>query len=270
MMSDPREPRRRYGDKEIGLILKRATELQKQEPTSSAERGGLTLAELEEIGAEAGIDPRLLRRAAAELDAGAVGATAEGLTRLVGAPLAIQYDRTLPGELTEADFMSLVPEIQKVAEGHGHAGLLGNTLTWQSRTDEGGRSLQISVSSRDGRTQILISERLGQHAGALFGGLVGGVGGGAGLGIGLGVGLGALQSALFAVAWPVGVVVGSFTLARSIYRSTFKRRHRLLRGLLDRLTERVEFVTAQKTLASPAERREIPGSLSRPDPENPD
>ena len=48
-----------YGDKEIGQILKRATELQGQEP-SAPSSSGLTLQELEEVAVEAGIDPRFL------------------------------------------------------------------------------------------------------------------------------------------------------------------------------------------------------------------
>jgi hypothetical protein len=78
------EHRRRYGDKEVGLILRRATEFQRQEPASAAEGGGLTLAELEEIAAEAGIDPRHLRRAASELDESGAWLRPEGAARLLG------------------------------------------------------------------------------------------------------------------------------------------------------------------------------------------
>jgi hypothetical protein len=65
-MTESGEHRRRYGDKEVGLILKRAAEIQSQGPESAA-GGGLGLRELEEIATEAGIDPNSLRQAAAEL-----------------------------------------------------------------------------------------------------------------------------------------------------------------------------------------------------------
>jgi hypothetical protein len=240
--------RRRYGDKEVGLILKRAAELQRQEPAAAAEGGGLSLAELEEIGAEAGIDPRLLRRAAEELEASGAAFAGEGAARALGAPIAIKYERVLSGEFPESEFERLVPEIQRAADGLGQAGVLGRTLTWQSTSRNNERTLHVSISSRDGKTRILIEERLGQMAGQLFGGLMGGLGGGMGLGVGLGVGIGALGSAVFAVAWPIGAITGSYLLARSIYRTSVRRRQRALRDLLDRLTEEVENMNEGRAL----------------------
>ena len=51
-MAESGSNRRRYGDKEVGLILKRAAELQRQEPAAGTEGGGLTLTELEEIAVD--------------------------------------------------------------------------------------------------------------------------------------------------------------------------------------------------------------------------
>ncbi|NIN71902.1 MAG: hypothetical protein GTO46_08230 [Gemmatimonadetes bacterium] len=152
-MEGPAERRRRYGEEEVGLILKRAAELQRQEPAGSGEGGGLTLAELEEIAAEAGIDPRHLQRAAQEVDSLAVPLHGEGADRLIGAPLVLKFERSLPGELPEDRFESLLPNIQDAVEGYGQPSLLG-------------------------RTRIRIEERSSQLATQLFGGIVGGVGGG--------------------------------------------------------------------------------------------
>ena len=68
-MTEPLPLPRVYGEKEIGQILKRATDLQHEEP-SAPSAAGVTLAELEDIAAEAGIDPVYLRRAAMEVDSG--------------------------------------------------------------------------------------------------------------------------------------------------------------------------------------------------------
>jgi hypothetical protein len=56
----------RYDDKQVGLILKRATELATDSSPESSPGDGLSLAELEQIAVEAGIDPVLIRRAAQE------------------------------------------------------------------------------------------------------------------------------------------------------------------------------------------------------------
>jgi hypothetical protein len=259
-MSESGERRRRYGDKEVGLILKRAAELQRREPESAAGGSGLTLAELEEIAVEAGIDPRLLRRAADDLDAGAASLHSEGAARVLGAPVSIKFERTLTGEIPESEFERLVPEIQQAADAYVQPSLLGRTLTWQSTTPDNLRTLQVVVSSRDGRTRIRIEERLSQLAWAMFGGMIGGGGGGIGLGVGLGVGLGALQSALFAIIWPVGIIGGAYLLGRKVYRSTVRRRQRVLRELLDRLTEHVESVVTDAQLEPGASPPELPSA----------
>ena len=239
-MHDPTEPRRRYGDREIGLILERAAELQRQEPASTAEGSGLTLTELEDIAAEAGIDPQHLRRAAEELETSGAALAREGMARVLGAPPTIKLERSLKGELPESEFERLVPEIQAAADSHGQASLLGHTLTWRSSTPQNERSLLVTVTARDGRTRISIEEKLHGLAGGLFGGILGGVGGGVGLGVGIGVGVGALGSAAFAIAFPAVVIGGSYALARTIFSSTARARHRKLRNLQERLTEHVE------------------------------
>ena len=80
---------RHYDEREVTRLLRRASELQRESGTAPAT--GLTLRELEEVAAEAGIDPGALRQAAAEL-----GARAErgGLGRLFsGEPPRILLER---------------------------------------------------------------------------------------------------------------------------------------------------------------------------------
>lgn len=70
-MSDHPTPPRLYSEEEVSKILDRATGLHRERPGhSSGSSSGLSLAELEEIALEAGIDPLDLRRAAMELDSG--------------------------------------------------------------------------------------------------------------------------------------------------------------------------------------------------------
>jgi hypothetical protein len=236
-MSDPDRPRRRYGEKEVGLILKRATELSQGAPEPT-EGSGLTLEELEEIAIEAGIDPRFLRDAAAELETR--GPTPEGIERLLGGPVMVELQRRVPGEVPEDRWDDVIHEISRAADGQGHPSVIGRTLSWVLSDPNRQRFLQVTVSNRDGETLIRIEERMQQLAGAIYGGLLGGVGGGLGLGVGLGVGLGAMGSALFATVFPVAVFAGSFWAAHLAFGSTANKRRRSLTTLLDRLTELVE------------------------------
>jgi hypothetical protein len=163
------------------------------------------------------------------------------------------------GEIPGEDLGELVPEIQRAADGHGNASQLGHTLTWNSGTGgDAERTLQVTVTSRDGQTRIRIEERLHGMAGALFGGIVAGGGTGLGLGVGLGVGLGALGSAAFATLFPVGAIGGCYLLARSIFAAVSKRRRRVLLQLLDRITEYVMSLAPPTPLSEDPPRGQLP------------
>lgn len=239
---------KRYSDKEVSALIKRATELQEEEsaPRRGTSEAGMTLAELQEIAAEAGIDPKLIQRAAAQVD------LPKSLTigeKLAGGPLLISVERIVPGELSEEALSRIVPEIQRVATGHGNASMVGRTLTWSSETSQRQRTFQVTVSAKDGETLIRAEERLHGLAGSLFGGLMGGMGGGIGFGVGMPLGIEVLGSAAFAVGFPVLVIGGSYFLARTILKRTGRTRRQVLSHLVDQIADQVP-KTAQLTSGS--------------------
>lgn len=240
-MTEPTKLPRVYGDKEIGRILKRATELQHREPSAPA--AGVTLADLEEIAAEAGIDPVFLRRAALEVDS-TVG-DSNFWTRVVGDDLTIVREITLSGELTEDGFERIVGTIQANSREHGQPSLMGRTLTWRAETPSKTRTMQIVVTSRDGGTHIRFEENLMQIASGLFGGLGGGFGIGVGMGVGVPIGLEVLGSALFAFAAPLGLAGITLVACRGIYRNVVKRRRKAVSDLFDRVVIEAEASMAQ-------------------------
>ena len=242
---------RLYGEQEIGRILKRATELQHSEPTAPS-AGGVTLAELEEIAAEAGIDPRYLRRAALELDSG-TGDTSFW-ARVVGDELMLTREIVLPGELGADGFERILSTIQAHTRLHGQPGVLGRTLTWRAETPSKSRTMQVVVSTRDGHTHIRMEENLGQLASGLFAGVTAGFGVGVGAGVTLPIALEVLGSAALAVAGPIGFVTLSYVACRGIYRSVTRRRRNALDGLLERVVAEAQASIAAATVAPPPER----------------
>jgi hypothetical protein len=93
---NPSGSRRRVTDREIGLILRRAVELDKGSPSKAVSSArGLTLAELQEIAKEAGIDPGMVGRAVAEMEnKGSLE------PRSIGGPSPVKREvRTVPGKL---------------------------------------------------------------------------------------------------------------------------------------------------------------------------
>ncbi len=250
----PTSRSRVYGDKEIGQILKRATELQGQEP-SAPSSSGLTLQELEEVAVEAGIDPRFLQRAALEL--GMSPDDSGFWAKVVGDELMLQRETTVPGELSEDGFERVASVIQIGTREHGHPSLLGRSLHWQAETPSKTRTVQITVTSRDGKTYIRAEENLHQLAGGLFGGGVGGGGVGIGVGVGLPLGLG-LGSALLATAIPLGVVGLSYIGAREIYRRVTSNRRLAMGDLFDKILAEVYACVEDRALESGKTPEQLP------------
>ncbi len=226
---------RDYDDKQVAMILRRATELQARGPDSPGKAGGLSLADLEEIAAEAGIDPRNIRRAVEELEGGDLASGDWSL--LLGSALTLRAERHIDGEVPDSVFDDVLVEIQNAGLGHGQPSVVGSTLTWRAGGAQNTSSLQVTVSAREGRTEIWAEERRHQTAGGLFGGVVGGAGVGIGLGVGLPIGLEALSSPLFAVIFPVVILGLTYGLARSIFRGTGKRKRAKLQRLVDKIAE---------------------------------
>jgi hypothetical protein len=233
---------RRYSDKEVRALLKRASELESQASALPAPVEGPTLSELEAIAEEAGINPLAVRRAAREMDAGGrtVAPSSPVSSAVLGAPLSVQLERVVQGNAPDSVLERLLPALHRASGGTGNPSLLGRTLTWQSAIPQSARALQVTVSAGSGGTHILIEERYGNLAGGLFAGLVGGGGGGIGLGVGVGVGVGALGSALFATLFPLAAIGGSFLLARSIYGSFVRKREAVLGRLMEEMVAVLE------------------------------
>ena len=236
-MTDHPTPPRIYGDEEIGQILKRATELQHREP-SAPSSSGLTLQELEEVAVEAGIDPRFLQRAALEL--GTSLTDSSFWTKVVGDELMLIRETTVPGELNDDGFERVVSVIQLGTREHGQPSLLGRSLTWRAETLNKTRTIQVTVTSRDGQTHVRLEENLPQLAGGVFGVGVGGVGIGVGLGAGLPLaGFLGLGGSLLAAAFPLGALGLAYIGARGVYRATTRKRRSVMGELFDKILAEV-------------------------------
>ena len=256
-MSDPSQlPGRRFDEKEVAAIIKRASELQ-QVDTISESTTGMSLAELEQIAREAGLDPALVRRAAADLD---TRVTDQQPSAFFGAPTTLVLERTIDGEVPTEEYEAIVLEIQRELGGVGSASGLGRSLVWTMTTHGhrrvATRTVQVTVTPRDGRTTIRIDEPLRPMAGGLFGGVMGaGLGSG---GIVMGVGMRLFDSMPVAMGLVGGVVGASYLVARTIFGRMVRGRGERLQVLMSRLAERVATTSARRLEPTrPAERRSL-------------
>ena len=250
--------RRRYRPDEIDEIVKRASEMEASNPTSS---GAMTIGGVESIAREVGISPTLVRSAAASLTpkvrSGDVAATAPQtptpLHRVIGGPTRLRFDRVVDGELDESDYLALVDEIRRTVENVGQVSQLGRSFTWTMSRGAGERDVEISVSVRGGRTHIAIQENLKNLAGVIWGGVGGGMGGG-GMGPILGGLIGGLHAPeLAAVVVPAWLGL-TFVTARTSYRWTTRKRNKMLEGLADRLASMTAELIGERPRLTSGER----------------
>jgi hypothetical protein len=232
-MSDHPGPGRRFDDEEVARILERAAELEHRAPLAPPEISGMTLAQLEQVAAEAGIDPQHVRDAAVALERETRTPALPGAS-LLGAPMRLELERTVEGEIPAGAYEALPETIRATIPNPGYVSTLGKSFEWNSANPQ--RALRVTVTPRAGRTVIRIEERFGNLVGGLFGGIVGGVGGGGG-GTAMGVIGGALHNIPAAVAAAGVALVGSFLLTRTIFRKVVRYRSAELHRLLDALAE---------------------------------
>jgi hypothetical protein len=258
-MPDNSNRERRFNEEEVALIIKRAAELQQTEQTEQDPGSALSLSDVEQIAREAGIDPKLVRRAALGLDQ---PSTTIRPSPWIGAPTRLVFERVVDGEIPVEEFESLIALVRRKLGDNGLPSVLGRSLAWSSsqgaRRKGQGRLIDLSVVPRGGVTTIRVEEELRNIAGGLFGGLVGGGGGGT-TGISIGIGMGVLHSVEFAALLWVAVASGFYALARTIFGNIAAKREHELRELADRLEEQVTAAVASPPAAMrDGSRRSLP------------
>jgi len=181
--------------------------------------------------------------------------------RWFGAPLQLEFERTFEGAFPAEKFEELVENIRDITRDRGRTELMKSSVAWwSSATERGiGPFTCVTLTVKDGKTILRVTDKLGQLAGAMYGGLWGGIGGGG------------LAAPIFAtIALPVLAPVffgawigGTFGLARTIYKRQAKKRAQKLQQVF----AAVEGVVARE-LKSPVElanesREELPEKRTR-------
>jgi serine/threonine protein kinase len=231
--------KRKYRQDEIEAIVNRAAEIEASNPTMS---GAMTIGGIEDVARDVGIAPRHVRSALAALSPRRKTreAALEQPKRniLLGAPTRLLFERSVEGELADADYSLLVEEIRIALKEVGQVSQLGRSFSWTlNKGSSGTRNVEVAVSVRNGRTRIIVQENLNNLIGAIYGGVGGGLGGG-GMGpmIGLLVGTKVVAAAAMGLVVPAWLAV-VYGVARSSYYYAVKRRAKTLGGLADKLAE---------------------------------
>jgi hypothetical protein len=134
---------RRFNEREVREILKKASSSQSREEVRDAD--GISLVELQEVATELGLDPRHIELAAQQLGPGAPSRASIFNGRTV-------WDRTVDGEVGANEWLGMVAIIQRFYKGAGAITQRGSNYDWAA-SEEGG-SLALTVNVRNGRSRI--------------------------------------------------------------------------------------------------------------------
>lgn len=216
-----------YSDEEFALILRQASELATRAEPSGTSSGGLTLAEMQAVAAQVGIDPALVERAARMV---AVKAAASPLDRLMGGPLRHAEVARFPVRLdadAAARLLSAVRISAVVAGGKdvGHSSPLG--ITWH----DGGEMEALGVTARSDAEGTAVSVTLDRSGTLAF--------------VAMASGITMLLSLLFAgsalypedpalgIGGAIAGVGGTLAIARGYWASSTRRARERIRGAMD-------------------------------------
>lgn len=141
---------RRFTDREVALVLRRASEIDESEGPGSGK--GLTLQDLRDIASEVGISPEAVTKAVASLD-GTLGRDGSYL----GAPLVQRAVRAVPIDLDPSSVAQLMRLVDERASGAGSVAEALGSVRWTSSASL--RSTQVSVTPGPGETVIQVVEK---------------------------------------------------------------------------------------------------------------
>ncbi|UCF98051.1 MAG: hypothetical protein JSV89_00595 [Spirochaetaceae bacterium] len=224
---------KRFFDREIAEIIKRASTIQGGEGAQSGEEG-VSLEELVSIGGELGISAEAIHAAVYAVAFG----SPDSRIPFLGESVTATSSRTVAAKASTNQLLELSAALTQIIGEQGTSTTAGGIVTWKSDPFVAlrkGFDMRVEVRPLRSGAHVTVRENLGAIAVGLFGGIGGGFGIGVGVGVGIGVGVGALGSVLFATLFPIGILAISYFGARFLYRSIVS----IHRAKVTALTEKI-------------------------------
>ena len=135
-----------YNETEIGTILKRAAEMSHADVNSSGM--GLSVEELQQLGAEAGLNPEFIIRAAAELHAD----KPKRIKNIFGGPVSYEREMVLDGEISASEWEEFLASIRSTFKDPGVVTTRENIFEWTVKSSGG--SAQVTARTVDNTTRV--------------------------------------------------------------------------------------------------------------------
>jgi hypothetical protein len=144
-----------YGDEELALILHKAAELARLSKAERDSSSGLSLEEIKTVGAEVGLDPSLIERAARLIPQG----PESRLERLIGGPLQHRRDVRVRTTLTAEKAAHLLATVRGIVEVQGEGQSDASGMSWHSKGGAVHTSVTANAETGGIRVRVRVDRR---------------------------------------------------------------------------------------------------------------
>jgi hypothetical protein len=191
-----------------------------------------------------------------------VATPAGNASKWLGAPTQLEFERTFEGAFPADRFEELVEQLRELTRDRGRTELLKSSVAWWSSSSERstGPFTCVTVTVKDGRTILRVTDKLTNLAGGVFGGIGGGVGGG-----GIIAPIGATIAMPVLAPFVFGAWFGAaYLFARTVYKKAAKKRAQKLQQIFGAVEAAVaRELKSPVELATEETREGLPGSRER-------
>ncbi len=254
-----RPSNRSYTDREIGALIKRATEL--NDATEGSAERRLYLEDIEHMASDLGLSPESIRTAALEMEN---RPHSDRATNLFGGPFVVETGRIVDETITSEQWEQMVLELRAFTGKRGQVDTVGSAREWIHALGEGDEGFnfvktRVVVRPRNGKTSIELRKYFGGTVVPIYM-------------LASGVSIFIAFAAINAIPGPTtvalaaGGIVGALAVVRMFVKSWVGRQRVKFERLLDRIewTQSRAF-TAALASGAETERIEIP-EMVEPEP----
>lgn len=153
---------RRYTEDEMVMIFAEATRIEHTGGRQLARRDGMTLAELQAVGTEAGIRAERVAAAARALDSGGRTPT----QRMLGLPVGVGHVVGIDRKVTDAEWDRLVADLRQTFDARGVVRVDGSLRQWTNG------NLQAFLEPSEEGERLRLRTLHANARSSIFGGLV--------------------------------------------------------------------------------------------------
>ncbi|NNE69992.1 MAG: hypothetical protein HKN29_06460, partial [Rhodothermales bacterium] len=160
----------RYDEAAINEIFRQAAEAQKEAQNRTGPANGLTLDELQEIGAAAGLSPEFVARAAANM---ATEIEEPERPTFLGVDIGVRRSVALPGPMSDDQWAQLVNDLRQTFNARGKIQEAGNLREWYNgnlfaHVQPDGDGYRLSMGTTKGSARELMTGGIALTMGSLL------------------------------------------------------------------------------------------------------